>query len=86
MRLTVNPAQMVHEVIAEAFGCDSKRVQVKGVLFGDIDVLGSSVHQPLANMSTTVILDHLVNTLSKSQVDQYYSALFLEVQLARCDQ
>ena len=36
-RLTVDPAQRVHEVIAEAFGCQSQQVQ--RVLFGDMDVL-----------------------------------------------
>jgi hypothetical protein len=37
-RLTVDPAQSVHEAIAEAFGCKSQQ-QVQRVLFGDTDVL-----------------------------------------------
>ena len=37
-RLTVDPAQSVHEAIAEAFGCQSQQ-QVQRVLFGDTDVL-----------------------------------------------
>ena len=32
-------------------------------------------------MSTNVMIDHLCNTVSKSKVEQYYSALFLEMQL-----
>jgi len=37
-RLTVDPAQCVHEVIAAAFGCE-RRQQVQQVLFGDTDML-----------------------------------------------
>jgi hypothetical protein len=37
-RLTVDPAQSVHETIAAAFGCQSQQ-QVQRVLFGDTDVL-----------------------------------------------
>ena len=32
-------------------------------------------------MSTNAMIDHLCNTVSKSKVEQYYSALFLEMQL-----
>jgi len=37
-RLTVDPAQSVHEAIAAAFECQSQQ-QVQRVLFGDVDVL-----------------------------------------------
>ena len=36
-RFTVDPAQCVHEAIAEAFGCERQQ-QVQRVLLGDMDV------------------------------------------------
>ena len=52
-RLTVDPAQSVHEAIAEAFGCKSQK-SVQRVLFGDIDVLeGESFEDHGVEVSVT---------------------------------
>ena len=54
-RLTVDPAQCVHEVIAAAFGCE-RRQQVQQVLFGDTDMLkGESFEDHGIEVSMSVL-------------------------------